>query len=69
MTAAPPGQGGPRHENCQEKYYWIDKLFKRGYKATDLYYNDIEAKVNKADEVRINIPYWFLPNHMIFEKV
>jgi hypothetical protein len=26
MTAAPPGQGGIAHVNCQPKQYWIDLL-------------------------------------------
>lgn len=32
LTAAPPGQGGHYHVNCQPKQYWIDKFDNLGYK-------------------------------------
>ena len=31
LTAAPPGQGGHYHVNCQSKQYWIDKFNNLGY--------------------------------------
>jgi len=31
LTAAPPGQKGHYHVNCQHKQYWIDKFDKLGY--------------------------------------
>lgn len=31
ITAAPPGQGGHHHVNCQPKEYWIDKFHARGF--------------------------------------
>lgn len=31
LTAAPPGQGGHYHVNCQPKQYWIDKFDNLGY--------------------------------------
>jgi len=31
VSAAPPGQEGHYHVNCQEPYYWIDKFKKHGY--------------------------------------
>jgi len=31
ITAAPPGQGGHYHVNCQPKEYWIDKFNLLGY--------------------------------------
>lgn len=30
LTAAPPGQGGHYHVNCQPKEYWIDKMWLLG---------------------------------------
>lgn len=30
MTAAPPGDGGHHHVNCQLPDYWIDKLREKG---------------------------------------
>jgi hypothetical protein len=32
ISAAPPGQGGTYHVNCQPMPYWIDKFFVRGFK-------------------------------------
>jgi hypothetical protein len=31
MSAAPPGQGGHHHVNCQESAYWEAKMSSRGY--------------------------------------
>lgn len=31
FTAAPPGQPGTHHVNCQPKEYWVEKFNKRGY--------------------------------------
>jgi SAM-dependent methyltransferase len=31
ITAAPPGQAGTGHYNCQPKQYWIDLFKKNGY--------------------------------------
>lgn len=32
ISAAPPGQGGHYHVNCQSKQYWIDAMKKADYK-------------------------------------
>ena len=31
MTAAPPGQDGHHHVNCQPSEYWVEQMKKRGY--------------------------------------
>jgi len=31
VSAAPPGQGGHYHVNCQPQQYWIRKFYDRGY--------------------------------------
>jgi 2-polyprenyl-3-methyl-5-hydroxy-6-metoxy-1,4-benzoquinol methylase len=31
ISAAPPGQGGHHHVNCQPKTYWIDKFAERNF--------------------------------------
>lgn len=31
MTAAPPGQTGHHHVNCQPESYWIDKMTRAGF--------------------------------------
>ena len=35
MTAAPPGQEGHHHVNCQPSEYWIDKMASRGYRLSE----------------------------------
>ena len=32
MTAAPPGQRGTHHVNCQPQEYWVQKMLRRGYR-------------------------------------
>lgn len=36
LTAAPPGQIGDGHINCQPKKYWLDKLVARGLTFDDI---------------------------------
>ena len=31
FTAAPPGQDGHHHVNCQPQSYWLSKFLARGY--------------------------------------
>lgn len=35
MTAAPPGQDGHHHVNCQPSEYWIEKMKVRGYRLSE----------------------------------
>lgn len=35
LTAAPPGQQGVGHVNCQKKQYWISKMKDRGFSLDD----------------------------------
>lgn len=43
LTAAPPGQGGHYHVNCQPFSYWINKFALRGY----YYYPEIAESIKK----------------------
>jgi len=68
MTAAPQGQGGTNHVNCQPRSYWVKKLAQRGFKI-----NSIESdalRFNTAviiEKNKCNIGY--LPrNFMVFER-
>ena len=51
LSAAPPGQGGHGHVNCQPPSYWINKFKPHGYDknliATDLFKYFIEPWKNK----------------------
>lgn len=40
MSAAPPGQGGTHHFNCQPPSYWIEKFNARGFER----YAEIESE-------------------------
>lgn len=43
VSAAPPGQKGHYHVNCQEKQYWIEKFAKYGFKRDE----SIEERIKK----------------------
>ena len=80
MTAAPPGQGGHFHVNCQPQEYWINKIEEQGYK----HHPEHKEEINKWLDVRCEcyfvhehddskcekqfIPNWFPGNLMVFEK-
>jgi hypothetical protein len=42
-SAAPPGQKGHYHVNCQEKGYWVEKFAKYNYKRDE----EIEERIKK----------------------
>ena len=44
ISAAPPGQGGHYHVNCQPYEYWVEKFRARGYARVKL----AEEKIKKA---------------------
>jgi len=56
MSAAPPGQGGHHHVNCQPYQYWIDKMSVFGYRfvteTTDRIKEVIPAHAARAKEMR-----------------
>lgn len=60
FTAAPPGQGGTGHINCQSKKYWID-LFKKYSWVLDI--EAIEHLISK-----VKIADYYINNLMIFTK-
>jgi len=65
MTAAPPGQGGTHHVNCQPKEYWIEKIEKKGYKFNQ---QKVDEIVSWGISDEIPFPNWWPKNVMIFEK-
>jgi len=64
LTAAPPGQGGHYHKNCQPKGYWESKMQSRGY-STDLGVLTRvkeELSISKRKEIRVyinNLMYFY----------
>lgn len=44
MTAAPPGQVGWHHVNCQNKSYWIEKIELRGFKFSQALTDQAKAR-------------------------
>ena len=60
FTAAPPGQGGTGHINCQPKEFWIEKFEKKGW---ILSIKETEAIKNKM------IPIRSFPPRDINEKI
>lgn len=42
-SAAPPGQGGHYHVNCQEKKYWVEKFAKYGFERDE----SVEERIKK----------------------
>jgi len=65
MTAAPPGQGGTFHVNCQPKEYWINKLKNKGYSFDKEKVDEI-VSWGIGDEKPF--PDWWPKNVMVFKK-
>ena len=59
FSAAPPGQAGTGHINCQEPEYWIDLFEKRGFK---------QYRKRNVLESWIEAPDYVLKNLMIYKK-
>jgi hypothetical protein len=64
LTAAPPGQEGVGHINCQEKSFWIEKINKKGFE-----FCEIKTKYIKKYWEYTNAPTWLINNVMIFRKI
>jgi len=73
FTAAPPGQGGTGHINCQPKQFWIDLFEKYNYEFNSIETDKIKQKCipsKKAGEQE-EYPYVWMhvyDNLMIFTK-
>ena len=61
LTAAPPGQGGFKHVNLQERYYWMKKMKDNGYLFNQDLLNEIRGW-GEPDEC----PVWWRSNLMVF---
>jgi cyclopropane fatty-acyl-phospholipid synthase-like methyltransferase len=69
MTAAPVGQGGTNHVNCQPREYWVKKMEERGFKFDLFRTSQIKNAVKTLIELnKCNIGY--LPNNfMVFGRI
>ena len=61
LTAAPPGQGGFQHVNCQEREYWMKKMKNMGY----LFNQDLLNEIRGWGEPE-GCPLWWPSNLMVF---
>ena len=61
LTAAPPGQGGFKHVNLQDRYYWMKKMKDNGYLFNQDLLNEIRGW-GEPDEC----PVWWRSNLMVF---
>jgi len=64
FTAAPPGQEGVGHINCQPKEFWINKLKAKGFS-----YLPLETKDLMKYWEYTNAPSWLIKNGMVFNNV
>lgn len=63
MTAAPPGQAGLNHVNCQPQSYWEEKFAQRGFKRD---YHDEYQLVYAVWQVLHTV--WIIRNLMVLKK-
>ena len=61
LTAAPPGQGGHSHVNCQEIEYWMNKMKNKGY----IFNQELLNKI-KSWGIPKECPDWWPHNLMVF---
>lgn len=63
FSAAPPGQGGSGHINCQPKRFWLDKFEERG-----IYQNDELSKTIIENWNKLGAPDYICSNLMVLER-
>ena len=63
LTAAPPGQPGLCHVNCQPKEYWIKLFHNQGF-----HYDAELTSSWEAENKEGAYPIWFSENFMVFRR-
>jgi len=64
LTAAPPGQAGTGHINCQPQEFWISKFDSRDF----AYRQDLMPKLWEIIKSVTGVPRYIRKNAMFFEK-
>lgn len=64
FSAAPPGQSGDGHVNCQPAGYWRDKFFLRGIS----YQYEMTAKLSTLWNIVAGSLYWLVSNVQVFNR-
>ena len=62
ITAAPPGQQGIHHVNCQPRDYWIDKFDEKGYSYQG------EAVEQIRENLQLERTQWIEDNLFVFTQ-
>jgi hypothetical protein len=63
LTAAPPGQAGLNHINCQPQRYWDEKFEKLGFKRD--YYDEFKLIWDVFQKPHT---IWMIRNLMVYKK-
>ena len=67
FSAAPPGQWGDGHINCQPKSFWVAKFEQQGWQYQALQTQKFTNKIKGNTIIADNMP-WLLDNFMIFSR-
>lgn len=62
MSAAPPGQSGEHHVNCQPRSYWEEKFARRGFEYDD----DLTHQLSK--QMDGDLYHWVQKNLLVFRN-
>lgn len=63
FSAAPPGQGGSGHINCQPKSFWIEKFQQRG-----VYLNEDKTKTIVEEWGKLGAPDYICSNLIVLDQ-
>jgi len=63
ITAAPPGQGGTNHINCQPAGYWIRLFEDQGFE-----YERLMSEQWRQANAEAGMPEWFCINLLVFRR-
>ena len=64
VTAAPPGQTGTNHVNCQPQGYWEEKFWRQGFQR-----DYVEETWLVWSQAGVPCQLWLIRNLMVFKKV
>lgn len=67
FTAAPPGQYGEGHINCQPASYWVDQFKLFGFEPDWVFTYKMKLELQKNQRIVLGYP-WFRDNLIIFRR-